>query len=319
MPPVPALTSAAFWHSLEAFTKDLQAAEKSHNTIRGYREAMCNFAAWFEQATGRPLAPSSLTRDVVRAYQIDLLDEGALRHTTINRRLAGLTAYARWALATGQILADPMARIPRLPTLNTSPGWLNPEQRIALQRILKREKQWVARNEDGQRALWRQRNATLLIVLWATGLRVSEAAGLNVGHVNLQSRPGVVRVVGEGAKARLLLLTAEAQQMVERWLLVRPAISDEPALFVSQRLTRMTLRSMERVVAEYGQQAGLEALTPQQLRHTFARQLIEQGAPLDHVAARLGHASLHRARLYALCGLAMGKLIWISDPNFCCV
>lgn len=285
--------------TLTEFKLFLQETDRSPNTVSGYLEDLKDFADWFENANGEALTPMAITPSDIRAYRQHLLNDRKLKPNTINRRLASLAAFARWARVTGQIESDPTTRIQSVEQVPPGPRWLDRKQRFALQRVIEQEQQMADAQPDQRRSLWRGRDAVLITVLLHTGLRVGEAAGLDVDAVELKPRSGKVTVQGKGTKIRAVPLNAEARAALERWQARRPEC-DTSALFVSQMLQRMTTRTIERVVAEYGRQAKLEGLTPHVLRHTFAKTLIDRGVPIDQVATLLGHASLNTTRIYTL-------------------
>ena len=286
--------------TLSEFEHYLRDADRSENTISGYLEDMADFARWFEATNAEAFAAAAVTPSDVRAYKQHLLVR-KLKPATINRRLASLSAYARWAIEAGQIESDPAAKIQSVEQVPAGPKWLDRKQRFALQRAIEQQLQLAGAQPGGRRSLWRTRDALLLTVLSNTGLRVAELAGLDGVDVELKSRSGKVTVRGKGTKIRTVPLNADARAALERWLVLRPQV-ETPAVFISQFLVRMTTRSVERVVAEYGQRAKLETLTPHMLRHTFAKTLVDRGIPIDQVGTLLGHANLNTTRIYTTPG-----------------
>ncbi len=282
------------------FQSYLRDADRSDNTISGYCDDLADFGRWFEAANAEPLIPANITPSDVRAYKQHLLGR-KLKPATINRRLASLSAYARWAIETRQIETDPTAKIQLVEQVKAGPKWLDRKQRFALQRVIEQQLQLADTQPACRRSLWRARDALLMTVLLNTGLRVAELAGLDRDDAELKPRSGKVTVRGKGTKLRTVPLNAEARAALARWLAVRPPV-DTPAVFVSQFLLRMTTRSVERVVAEYGQRAKLDTLTPHMLRHTFAKTLVDRGIPIDQVGTLLGHANLNTTRIYTTPG-----------------
>lgn len=286
---------------LDAFADFLRENDCRPATVTGYLADLTDFARWFEQANGQTLAPERLTPSDVREYRQHLLSTRKLKPNTVNRRLASLSAYARWAKVCGRIQADPTARIQPVPHVENGPRWLDKPQRFALQRAVEQALQLAASCSEARRSLWRVRDAVLLVAMLNTGLRVSEVVGLDVDDLALKPRSGSLQTVGKGGKQRSVPLNVEARDALERWLALRPQ-TDSPAVFVSQVLQRMTARSVERVVAEYGRVARIEGLTPHVLRHSFAKSLVDRGVPLDQVATLLGHSNLNTTRLYTTPG-----------------
>jgi integrase/recombinase XerC len=150
-----------------------------------------------------------------------------------------------------------------------------------------------------------ERERALFELLYAAGLRVSEAAGLDVEDLDLSSR--LVRVLGKGSKQRIVPFGEQAEDALRAWLPVRMALrrpgtarddEGEP-LFVNRRGGRLTTRSMARLLKLRLRAAGLPAdISPHALRHTFATHLLEAGADLRAIQELLGHASLSTTQKY---------------------
>lgn len=151
------------------------------------------------------------------------------------------------------------------------------------------------------------RDRALLELLYSTGIRVSEAVSCDVN--DLDFREEVLRVSGKGKKERLVPVGRQALEAVTGWLATRTELitasvkrGKEPAyeaMFLSGRGTRLTSRSVERIVKQYGERAGiLQVVTPHALRHSFATHLLEMGADLRAVQELLGHVSLSTTQRY---------------------
>ncbi len=149
------------------------------------------------------------------------------------------------------------------------------------------------------------RDAAMLELLYASGLRVSELVRLPLADVNL--RAGYVRVTGKGRKTRMVPMGGEARAAIERYLAeVRPAWlrgrGDQPALFLTERGRPMTRQGFWKLLGVYARAAGVRAVggsvSPHKLRHSFATHLLERGADLRAVQAMLGHADIATTQLY---------------------
>jgi integrase/recombinase XerD len=145
------------------------------------------------------------------------------------------------------------------------------------------------------------RDRTMLEVLYATGLRVSELVGLGLAEVNL--RQGVVRVLGKGRKERLVPLGEEALDWLRRYLAeARPALAGSRqtrALFLTPRGAGMTRQAFWYRVRHWAVQAGIDRpLSPHTLRHAFATHLLDHGADLRVVQLLLGHSDLSTTQIY---------------------
>ena len=145
------------------------------------------------------------------------------------------------------------------------------------------------------------RDRTMLEVLYASGLRVSELVNLKVSQLNLQQ--GVVRVTGKGNKERLVPLGEEAQNWLEQYMKQsRPELMKQQAgddVFLSNRQQAMTRQTFWHIIKRYAKKAGItSALSPHTLRHAFATHLLNHGADLRVVQMLLGHSDLSTTQIY---------------------
>jgi site-specific recombinase XerD len=149
------------------------------------------------------------------------------------------------------------------------------------------------------------RDRAIMELLYSSGLRVSELVGLNKDHINLKRLEFMVR--GKGQKDRPIFISPEAAAWVERYLEVRADTS--PALFVrlgghkqadtSGNFLRLTTRSVQRMIARYALLAGItKSVSPHTLRHSFATDLLMNGADLRSVQAMLGHSNIATTQIY---------------------
>ena len=146
------------------------------------------------------------------------------------------------------------------------------------------------------------RDRAILETLYSAGLRVSELTGLDVGDVDLNE--GVAMVRGKGRKERLALLGPPAMEAIARWIPEREALAgaraaSQPALYLNRNGTRLSARSVGRLLAKYLARAGLDRRTsPHTLRHSFATHLLDAGADIRSVQELLGHRSLATTQIY---------------------
>nr|WP_253338830.1 site-specific tyrosine recombinase XerD [Neisseria sp. HSC-16F19] len=144
------------------------------------------------------------------------------------------------------------------------------------------------------------RDKALLETLYATGLRVSEAAQLQLGELDLQR--GLISTIGKGNKQRLVPLGEEAAHWLQRYLAEsRPLLLQGracDAVFVSQKKTGITRQLAWQLVSRYAAEAGIRHLSPHSLRHAFATHLVNHGADLRVVQLLLGHADIGTTQIY---------------------
>jgi integrase/recombinase XerC len=187
-------------------------------------------------------------------------------------------------------------------TNNPATGLRGPRQERKLPRFFSREEMLrllEAPPADGPLGL---RDRAILEVLYSAGLRVSELTGLELGDLDLGE--GLATVRGKGRKERLALLGPPATQAINAWLPARQALAGpraltQPALFLNRRGTRLTTRSVGRLLSKYLAQTGLDPeASPHTLRHSFATHLLDAGADIRSVQELLGHRSLGTTQMY---------------------
>lgn len=255
----------------------------ARNTLAAYRSDLRGVGAWLGRR-GRPLGS---------ATRLDLLDWLADQATspsrTVARRLSALRRFYAWRLREGLSLEDPTARLesPRL-------------GRRLPQSLSEREVEALLDAPDPDDPLG-ARDRTMLEVLYATGLRVSELVGLRVDQVNL--RQGVVRVTGKGAKERLVPLGEAAQDALAAFLsgarLEILGARTAAAAFPTRRGEAMTRQAFWLRLRRHAARAGITRhLSPHTLRHAFATHLLEHGADLRVVQMLLGHSDISTTQIY---------------------
>ncbi|GAA3998299.1 site-specific tyrosine recombinase XerD [Comamonas faecalis] len=256
----------------------------SRNTLQAYRADLQALAQWL---AGQGVA-------LLQAGEHDLGGYFAHRHsgtraTTANRRLTVFRRFYRWALREGRVAGDPTLRLASARQPLRVPGTLSQAQVEAL---------LAAPDVATPLGL---RDRAMLELMYASGLRVSELVGLKTFQVALAD--GVLRVVGKGAKERLVPFGEVARGWIERYLGDARAVilagrhSDD--LFVTQRGHAMTRVMFWVIVKQCAQRAGITApLSPHTLRHAFATHLLNHGADLRVVQLLLGHADISTTTIY---------------------
>ena len=254
-------------------------------TLAAYRRDLGLFAAWQEQASDRTLE---------HTQESDLLAYMSARHaatraTTANRRLTVFKRFFRWALREHLCTADPTLKLLAARQPMRVPKTLSEAQVEAL---------LAAPDPDSPLGL---RDRTMMELMYASGLRVSELVGLKTVHVGLNE--GALRVTGKGSKERLVPFGEEAHGWLRRYLadarsaILRGQVSD--ALFVTVRGGPMTRQMFWVLIKRHALQAGVQVpLSPHTLRHAFATHLLNHGADLRAVQMLLGHADISTTTIY---------------------
>ena len=266
----------------------------SERTVTAYVSDLERFTAFWESEFGEgPASRTPLSRIDTLAVRSHLasLHRAKLGNRSIARHLSTLRSFFRWACREGHLDRNPAKGLPAPRTPKTLPRALTLADTTALL-------------ETEDEAHFPERERALFELLYATGLRVSEAAALDVDDVDLSSR--VLRAQGKGRKERLVPFGEEAQAALRDYLPARaerrgPATErdDGEPLFVNARGGRLTTRSMARVLKRRLRAAGLpDEISPHALRHTFATHLLQAGADLRAIQELLGHASLSTTQKY---------------------
>jgi len=257
----------------------------SKNTIEAYRRDLLAFASWLsEDETDLAAA----TREDILRYQGVRLREGRKARSEA-RLLSSLRRFYRYLCREEVRESDPTVQI-ESPRLGRSlPSGLTEQEVEAL----------LA--EPDSEAPLGLRDRTMLEVLYATGLRVSELVALTIEQVNM--RQGLVRCVGKGNKERLVPLGEISLDWLQLYLVeARPAILNGRAtddLFPTRRGKAMTRQAFWYLIKRYAKQASIDKpLSPHTLRHAFATHLLNHGADLRVVQLLLGHADLSTTQIY---------------------
>ncbi len=255
----------------------------SRHTLSAYASDLRLFLRW-QTANGKGLLDAS------RADVLDYLAGSAdISARTNARRLSSLKRFYQIQIRDNQLQEDPCARIDSPKISRTLPGTLSETE---VEMLL------FAPDVDDTLGM---RDRTMLEVLYATGLRVSELVGLTLNQVGF--RQGVVKVMGKGSKERLVPLGEEALDWLERYVvdvrveLLKHKLSD--FLFLSRRGTPLTRQAFWYAIRRHALRAGIKKhLSPHTVRHAFATHLLNHGADLRVVQMLLGHSNVSTTQIY---------------------
>lgn len=282
---------------LTNFQNYLDDQDLSPLTIKGYLSDLNHFARWFEQTNGEQLTVQRITPTDVKEYKHFLLGVERRKAGTVNRRLAALAALCKWARQTKQITSDPTENIKGVAGVARGPKWLDKHEQHSLMRAIENDLELAKKNYP-KRWVTRRRDASMVLFLLHTGLRLSEAINLQMSDIQLSERKGSVLVQnGKGNKQRSVPLNSDARKALQEWNEVRPQ-SDHLWMTVEGEHESLSGRTVQRVLQRYAKTADVKELTPHICRHTFAKNLVDNGVGLEKVAALLGHSSLNTTRIY---------------------
>jgi len=257
----------------------------SPNTLSAYRADLVGLERWL---ASRQVQISSATRSDLQDFLAWRVEQGARPRSTA-RQLSSFRRFYRYLLRESALKEDPTAQIAMPKIGRALPKSLSEEEVDSLLGAP------VTRDPLGNR------DRTMLEVLYATGLRVSELVNLKINQVNLNQ--GVLRIVGKGDRERLIPLGDEAVRWLNEFsqgarleiLLERQS----DYLFPTRRGERMTRQAFWHIIKRYATKAGINKdLSPHTLRHAFATHLLNHGADLRVVQMLLGHSDLSTTQIY---------------------
>lgn len=267
----------------------------SEHTIRAYQADLEAFLRWCDSRGLDALHPG---RRGLRAY-LGYLDAAQYERNTVNRHLSALRGFFGWLVVAGLEDDDPSTTLSSLKKHARLPRKIPPAQLAAIFAVHGPQGLGGSlRNQDAAD----MRDQAVLELLYASGCRVSEASGLDVGDVDFSLRQ--VKVFGKGGKERIVPLHDLSLASLRTYLqLARPQFAhterDARSLFLSSRGNRYSPDAIRRMFRSTQLAAGLDgAYTPHDLRHTFASDLLEGGADLRSVQEMLGHASPSTTQIY---------------------
>jgi integrase/recombinase XerD len=257
----------------------------SQNTLQSYRYDLQRLARHQEQR-GRDL-PGASREDLLHFLATQVQQGRSPR--SLSRYLSGFRQFYQWLMREGRIASDPSALIDSPKLGRGLPKALSEEEVVSLLEA-----------PDVAKPLG-LRDRTMLELMYATGLRVSELVGLGAANLNLNQ--GVLRVIGKGGKERLVPLGEEAISWIQQYLGdSRPALMKGahcPLLFVTSRKAGMTRQAFWYAIRKHALTAGIsKPVSPHMLRHSFATHLLNHGADLRVVQLLLGHSDLTTTQIY---------------------
>ena len=280
-------------NDIEAFASSLaKAARASRHTVDNYRRDLMSLRAFLLERgslidADNDIEVNAITADHVRQYLADLMRNAAAR-ATVQRRLSAIKAFFRYREASLGV---------------TSPvrSLRSPKSQRHLPSILQESeaRRLIEHKPDAPMSPAAMRDRAILEVLYSSGLRVSELVGLDWRDIDDEIGMLTVRA-GKGAKDRVVPIGEPALDALKAWRIAMPISADPNAPVITNlRGTRLTTRSVEKMVARRIQDSGLTAsATPHGLRHSFATHMLNAGADLRSIQEMLGHASLATTQRY---------------------
>ena len=277
----------------------------SRNTSDAYRNDLGQFWEFIQDQSNRDKHTNSngsgsenanqvwsaVDINVLNEYIEDLRGRNGYRDTTTARKVASIKSFFGFLSENNIITEDPTESIGSPRVGRTLPKFLPEEEVTSLL-----DTAYKSGTNEGHR------DAVIMELLYATGLRVGELVSLNMQDVDLSE--SYIRCMGKGSKERIVHLYPKALEELRRYLKhARVALighrRTEPSLFVNHRGERLTRQWVWTILKTYAQKAGIQQnITPHTLRHSFATHLLQNGASLRHVQELLGHSSISTTQVY---------------------
>lgn len=277
----------------------------SRNTSDAYRNDLGQFWEFIQDQSNRDKHTNSngsgsenanqvwsaVDINVLNEYIEDLRGRKGYRDTTTARKVASIKSFFGFLSENNIIAEDPTESIGSPRVGRTLPKFLPEEEVTSLL-----DTAYKSGTNEGHR------DAVIMELLYATGLRVGELVSLNMQDVDLSE--SYIRCMGKGSKERIVHLYPKALEELRRYLKhARVALighrRTEPSLFVNHRGERLTRQWVWTILKTYAQKAGIQQnITPHTLRHSFATHLLQNGASLRHVQELLGHSSISTTQVY---------------------
>lgn len=278
----------------ERFLTHLRAARNySPHTLRAYGADLASFVA-----AHPALEPSAIERVHIRQFVADIQKDGALSRATVLRRVSAVRSFVKFLRANGTLKGNPLFGVPLPKRVRPLPKFLTESEMAELMSFT-----------AGFDEAWRLRDRALVELIYSSGLRRSEAVGLNCGDLDFLS--GTARVFGKGSKERVVPVGGQALKAVREYLQSRPRREDADPLFVNARGGRLSDAGIAFVLARWVKRSALtKKVTPHVLRHSFATHLLNRGCDIRAVQEMLGHASLQTTQVYTHVSLERMKQVY---------
>lgn len=268
-------------------------------SVRAYMTDLGQFRDWLKENCPDISNINDLSQREMEAYVSSLFLNG-ISKSSMARKLSSLRTFFKYLQANGHIETNPLANVRNPRQDHYQPDCLNVDEAFSL---------LDQQNDDN---LMQSRDLALAELLYGSGLRISEALGLDISDVD--GGTPVIKVMGKGGRERFVPLTDSAKKALSIWLAQRTEIADpaEKALFTGRRGQRLNRREAYRIVKKLCANAFLhKSVSPHALRHSFASHMLSAGADMRTVQELLGHKRLSTTQRYT--HLAVDELLAAYD------
>lgn len=288
---------------VERFLLHLKAQRNfARNTIKAYQYDLGEFLAY---AAGRAATPGALDRLLMRGY-ISFINEKKVSRNTLLRKISAVRSFIGYLMETGQLETDPFDLITIPKKEKRLPRFLT-EGEVGKLQDHNRPEEVDAQEKSYYFSL---RDFALFELVYSSGLRRSEASGLNVGDLDLYS--GFVRAMGKGSKERLIPVGDKALTALRAYLETRPKpLSHGLPLFLNHKGGRLSGAGIALIFKKMARRARFaRPMNPHSVRHSFATHLLDHGCDLKSVQEMLGHKNLQTTEIYTHVSLERLKEVY---------
>jgi len=260
---------------------------RSELTVRRYGQCLKDFESFFKNRDSQ-LSWESVDSDIIRDWMESLMDKGDMA-STVNNCLSAVRSFFRFALSRGLVARDPAHNIKGPKKQKPLPQFVREDE---MDRLIDQPEMWGESYREF-------RARTIIILLYETGIRLSELLGLNDADVDMTACQ--LKVTGKRNKQRIVPFGHELATLLADYMRLRDeqTLKQEPALFLNDKGRRISKAQVERIVHEgLSKVTTMKKRSPHVLRHSFATAMLNNGAGLESVRKLLGHESVATTEIY---------------------
>ncbi|MCB5224597.1 MAG: tyrosine recombinase XerC [Candidatus Cloacimonadaceae bacterium] len=272
---------------LQSYLQHLSVEGKSVNTVIAYGRDLTQFQGYVARFFPAEIIAREIEPQMIRDWMLHLHEQG-VGNRSMARKLAALQGFFSHLMLLDELEINPMDKIKRPKFENALPKFFSEEEMLTLLRIPDLD------------SVFGVRNRAILELLYASGIRIGELAGLRLVDINLKR--GLIKVWGKGGKERMVPIGEAAIEAVQNWLKRRPELEREHSsdrLFLTKGGNDFDGRQLYSILDQYfSLVAQKKGYSPHTLRHSFATHMLSRGADLRAVQEMLGHENLETTAIY---------------------
>ena len=260
---------------------------RSELTVRRYGQCLKDFESFFKNRDSQ-LSWESVDSDIIRDWMESMMDKGDMA-STVNNCLSAVRSFFRFALSRGLVARDPAHNMKGPKKQKPLPQFVREDD---MDRLIDQPEMWGESYREF-------RARTIIILLYETGIRLSELLGLNDADVDMTACQ--LKVTGKRNKQRIVPFGHELATLLADYMRLRDeqTLKQEPALFLNDKGRRISKAQVERIVHEgLSKVTTMKKRSPHVLRHSFATAMLNNGAGLESVRKLLGHESVATTEIY---------------------